>query len=87
MATGLYRRVRNPMYLGVVSAVLGQGVLFGRTGLLAYAAVVWLAFHLFVLAYEEPTLKARYGADYDAFRRAAPRWIPRLRPWRGGEAV
>ena len=50
--------------------------------LLAYAALLWLVFASFVRFYEEPTLAARFGADYDAYRRAVPAWLPRLRPWR-----
>jgi protein-S-isoprenylcysteine O-methyltransferase Ste14 len=78
---GLYRYVRNPMYVGVLATVVGQGLLLGNTSVLVYAAVLWLVFHLFVLFYEEPTLRARYGAEYESFRAAVPRWIPRLRPW------
>jgi protein-S-isoprenylcysteine O-methyltransferase Ste14 len=83
VVTGLYRRVRNPMYVAVTSLVLGQALLFGQPGLLFYAAAVWGAFHLFVLAYEEPTLRAQFPEDYERYRRGVPRWIPRLTPWRG----
>ena len=82
VVTGLYRFVRNPMYVAVVSAILGQGLIFGNVRLLAYGAVAWLLFHLFVLWYEEPTLKARFGPGYESFRAAVPRWIPRVTPWR-----
>src|SRR6202451_2794318 len=58
VTTGLYRYVRNPMYVAVVSAILGQVLLLGNIALLEYGALVWLLFHLFVLLYEEPTLKA-----------------------------
>ena len=81
VVTGPYRHVRNPMYVGVVAVVLGQALLFASAALLAYAAVLWLGFHLFVVAYEEPTLRARYGAEYEAFRGGVPRWLPRLSPW------
>jgi protein-S-isoprenylcysteine O-methyltransferase Ste14 len=81
VVSGLYRYVRNPMYVAVVSAILGQGFFFGNARLLGYGAIVWLLFHLFVLAYEEPTLEASFGLEYDAFRKAVPRWIPRLTPW------
>src|SRR5262249_40087029 len=77
---GLYRHVRNPMYVGVVSTIVGQALLFGSPRLLAYGAVVWLAFHAFVLAYEEPTLRATFGAEYEDFCAHVPRWLPRLRP-------
>jgi protein-S-isoprenylcysteine O-methyltransferase Ste14 len=84
VVTGLYRHVRNPMYVAVVGAVLGQALLLANAALVAYAALVWLAFHAFVLGYEEPTLRRSYGAEYEAFCAAVPRWIPRLRPWRSG---
>jgi protein-S-isoprenylcysteine O-methyltransferase Ste14 len=77
---GAFRFVRNPGYVGVVSLVLGQALLFGSGALLVYAALLALGFHLFVLAYEEPTLRATYGEDYERFCREVPRWLPRLRP-------
>jgi len=80
--TGLYRYVRNPMYVAVVSLILGQGLFFGNVRLLEYAAAVWLGFHLFVLLYEEPTLRQSFGADYQQFCANVPRWIPRLKSWR-----
>jgi len=78
VVSGLYRYVRNPMYVAVFSIVLGQGLLFGNLRLLGYGAVLWASFHLFVLAYEEPTLRAKFGTDYDRFRANVPRWIPRV---------
>jgi protein-S-isoprenylcysteine O-methyltransferase Ste14 len=81
--TGLYRYVRNPMYVAVVSATVGQGLLFGNIRVLEYGALVWLLFHVFVLAYEEPVLRATFPAEYEDFCREVPRWIPRLAPWRG----
>jgi protein-S-isoprenylcysteine O-methyltransferase Ste14 len=84
VVTGPYRRVRNPMYVAVVALILGQAALFADPRLAAYAAVIWLAFHLFVLAYEEPTLRRAFPQDYAAFTAAVPRWLPRLKPWRGG---
>ncbi len=82
VVTGLYRYVRNPMYVAVLSIVAGQGLLLGNARVLAYAAIIWLAFHIFVVAYEEPTLRRSFGAEYEAFRAGVPRWLPRLRPWR-----
>jgi protein-S-isoprenylcysteine O-methyltransferase Ste14 len=76
VVTGLYRYVRNPMYVAVVFAILGQGLLLGNLTLLAYGGVVWLLFHGFVLIYEEPTLRASFGAEYDSFCAEVPRWIP-----------
>jgi len=82
VVTGLYRYVRNPMYVAVVAAILGQALLFGSPTLLVYCAAVWLAFHLFVVAYEEPTLRAHYGPGYAAYRANVRRWVPRVTPWR-----
>ena len=82
VVTGLYRYVRNPMYVAVVAAVTGQGLIFGNVHVLEYAALAWLVCHLFVIAYEEPTLRATFGAEYALFCSAVPRWIPRLSPWR-----
>ena len=78
---GVYRYVRNPMYVAVLAAIVGQALLLGRLGLL-YAVAAWLAVAAFVRFYEEPTLTRRFGADYEAYRRAVPAWSPRLRPWR-----
>jgi protein-S-isoprenylcysteine O-methyltransferase Ste14 len=78
---GLYRHVRNPMYLAVAATIVGQGLILGRAGLLVYAAVFCVAVAMFVHAYEEPTLAARYGEQYEAYRHAVPAWRPRLRPW------
>ena len=78
---GLYRYVRNPMYLAVLGAIVGQALLLGQPGLLAYAAVILAAFVSFVRWYEEPTLRQQFGAEYDAYRNAVPAWWPRRRPW------
>ena len=82
VVTGLYRYVRNPIYVAVVALILGQGILFGDGRLLIYGGLLWLAFHAFVLAYEEPVLAESFGAPYKDFRANVPRWIPRLTPWR-----
>ncbi|HUO97129.1 MAG TPA: isoprenylcysteine carboxylmethyltransferase family protein [Rhizomicrobium sp.] len=78
---GFYRFVRNPMYVGVVTAIFGQGVFFADGRLFVYAAIVWVFMHLFIVAYEEPRLYHTYGAQYDDFRAHVPRWLPRLKPW------
>jgi len=80
---GLYRHVRNPMYLAVGAAIAGQGLLLGRAVLFGWLAVFALLVVSFVRLYEEPTLARRYGAQYDAYRRAVPAWLPRRRPWEG----
>ena len=82
VVTGLYRYVRNPIYVGVAAVIFGQAILFGDWRLLWYAALLWLSFHVFVLVYEEPTLKQTFGAQYEDFRANVPRWVPRLTPWR-----
>jgi len=82
VVTGLYRYVRNPMYIAVVSLILGQGLFFGSVLVLEYGVAVWVAFYLFVLIYEEPTLRKSYGPEYEEFCANVPRWIPHLRAWR-----
>jgi protein-S-isoprenylcysteine O-methyltransferase Ste14 len=78
---GLYRHVRNPMYLAVGALIVGQALVMGRPWLLAYAAAFWLVVAAFVRGYEEPTLSAQYGEEYAEYRRAVRAWRPRLRPW------
>lgn len=75
---GLYRYMRNPMYLSVTLIVLGEWLLTGSRALLIYWAVWFVAVNLFVMGYEEPTLRARFGASYDDYRRRVGRWIPRF---------
>jgi protein-S-isoprenylcysteine O-methyltransferase Ste14 len=77
---GPYRFVRNPMYVSVLALIFGQAFVFGSTRLLIYGVCVWVAFHLFVVIYEEPKLRRTYGAEYDEFVKKVPRWIPRLKP-------
>jgi len=74
---GSFRYVRNPGYVAVVSLLLGQGLLFGNAGIVLYAAIVAVCFHLFVVFYEEPTLRRQFGAEYAAYCCAVPRWVPR----------
>lgn len=80
---GLYRHVRNPMYLAVASTIAGQALILGRPALFVYAAIFCVVVAAFVHGYEEPTLTARYGEQYEAYRGAVPAWLPRLRPWDG----
>jgi protein-S-isoprenylcysteine O-methyltransferase Ste14 len=80
---GVYRFVRNPMYLAVGATIVGQALVLGQPGLLAYAAVFGAVVFSFVRLYEEPALKGQFGASYDAYRRAVPGWLPRLHPWEG----
>jgi protein-S-isoprenylcysteine O-methyltransferase Ste14 len=82
---GPYRFVRNPMYLAVVSTLVGQALLLGQVTLLWYAAAVAVAQAAFVHLYEEPVLRSRFGNQYDEYSAAVPAWLPRLSPWQGGE--
>jgi protein-S-isoprenylcysteine O-methyltransferase Ste14 len=83
VASGFYRRVRNPMYVSIVAIIIGQAFVLGSSELLIYAAVVWLIFHCFVTLYEEPRLARVFDRSYETYRANVPRWIPRRRPWRG----
>lgn len=76
---GLYRYVRNPMYVGILSILFGEALLFASWRLLEYAAVVFLLFFLVVLVYEEQVLKQKFGESYRRYCKTVPRWIP----WRG----
>jgi protein-S-isoprenylcysteine O-methyltransferase Ste14 len=79
---GLYRYVRNPMYLAVVAAVLGQAALLAQPVLAWYALLAGAAMVAFVYGYEQPALAQQFGAQYARYRAAVPAWWPRLRPWR-----
>ena len=78
---GLYRYVRNPMYLAVIASILGQAAILGSASLLAYAAILWFTVASFVAFYEEPTLSSEYGEQYATYRRAVRGWWPRVTPW------
>jgi protein-S-isoprenylcysteine O-methyltransferase Ste14 len=77
VAAGLYRWVRNPMYVAVMTIVLGHALYFGSLALLGYAACLFAGFHLFVTLYEEPHLAERFGESYRRYLQSVPRWIPR----------
>jgi protein-S-isoprenylcysteine O-methyltransferase Ste14 len=81
VVSGYYRHVRNPMYVAVLAAILGQAILFADDRLIVYAALVWLMFHAFVTLYEEPTLTRAFAAEYPEYCAHVPRWFPRLAPW------
>lgn len=85
VVSGFNRYVRNPMYLGLLTVIVGQALLFGRFSLLLYAAAGWVVTASFVHWYEEPTLTRQFGAEYEAYRHAVPAWWPRLRPWTRSE--
>lgn len=76
VVTGLYRYVRNPMYVGVLLVMLGEALFFGSLPFLEYTAI-WLAFvHLSVLVYEEPNLRRKFGESYEHYCASVRRWIP-----------
>jgi len=79
VASGLYRFVRNPIYVGLVLILIGHFFYFGYWWLLLYAALCFLVFHLFVTAYEEPTLRTKFGASYEDYLGRVPRWIPKFK--------
>jgi protein-S-isoprenylcysteine O-methyltransferase Ste14 len=84
VTVGPYRWVRNPIYLAALLVVLGEAWLFLSFPLLLYAGVMAAGVHLFVIGYEEPTLRRRFGDEYAEYRRHVWRWIPR-RPRRRAE--
>lgn len=75
---GLYRYVRNPMYVGVLNVILGQAIFYGSRLVFIYMAGAWLFFHMFVAFYEEPELHRLFGAQYEDYCRTVSRWIPKL---------
>ncbi len=79
VATGFYRYTRNPMYVGIVLILIGHFLWFKYLWLIVYAAVIFLAFHFFITLYEEPNLKSKFGAAYEAYLRKVPRWIPKFK--------
>ena len=83
VVSGLYRYVRNPMYIGVLVAITGEALLFWNLGLVIELVFVCIAMQAFVLLYEEPTLTHTYPAEYAEYRRHVHRWIPRRTPWEG----
>ncbi len=83
VVVGFYRYVRNPMYLGFGAGWIGLWVVFGHANVVAIAAVAAVAFavHLFVVFYEEPTLRKKFGAEYEEYCQHVRRWWPRVRGW------
>jgi protein-S-isoprenylcysteine O-methyltransferase Ste14 len=82
VVSGLYRHVRNPIYVAVVAVIAGQAVLFADWNLAGYGAALWLFFHVWVVAIEEPGLRQNFGAGYESYCANVPRWLPRFTPWR-----
>lgn len=75
VARGLYRYSRNPMYIGMLTVLLGEALLFRSWQMLAYAALMAAIFHSFVVFYEERTLQRRFGDSYITYRQSVPRWL------------
>jgi len=81
VVSGLYRFVRNPMYVGVLTALIGEAILFWDQRLLIEAVLMCIGFNIFIRSYEEPTLMRRHPEEYPLYKRNVPRWLPRLKPW------
>ena len=79
VTTGLYRYVRNPIYVGTLTIIIGHFLWFKTIWMLAYSVVVFLGAHLFAILYEEPTLKKNFGVAYENYCKSVPRWIPKLK--------
>jgi protein-S-isoprenylcysteine O-methyltransferase Ste14 len=87
VVSGFYRYVRNPIYVGFLAILLGEALLFGSFGLMKYTAVAWCIGAAGARWYEEPILARKFGAEYEAYRRAVPAWLPRLHPWTAERAA
>ena len=81
---GLYRHRRNPMYVGVITLVVGWSVLLTSPVLICYALLLAIIFHIRVLTHEEPWLESQFGSEWRQYRSRVGRWVPRLTPWRSG---
>lgn len=81
VTVGLYRLVRNPMYVGIILAVVGWSLAAGSVVLGVYTLVLFAAFHLRVRLYEEPRCARQFGEAWSRYAASVPRWIPRLTPW------
>lgn len=80
VVSGQYRHVRNPMYVAILAIVVGQSLVLGSVRLLAYAALLWLTFHSWIVWYEEPKLTRTFGSSYREYRQKVRRWWPGVRP-------
>jgi protein-S-isoprenylcysteine O-methyltransferase Ste14 len=79
VVSGAYRYVRNPMYVAIVVALVGEGLALGSVLVLGYSVAVAVAFDLFISLYEEPHLRKVFGTEYEEYRRGVRRWLPSLR--------
>lgn len=84
VVSGLYRYVRNPMYVAVAMAIFGQGLWFASLAVLEYGVAVVAGFYLFVLLYEEPKLRSTYGSEYEQYCAHVPRWLPNFQSSNSG---
>lgn len=84
VVVGLYRYMRNPMYVGVITLVVGWSVVLTSPVLMLYALILAIGFHIRVLTHEEPWLESQFGGEWRRYRAQVGRWIPRLTPWSGG---
>lgn len=82
VVSGLYRYVRNPMYVGMVTSFAGESILFEQQAMSISLVIVCLGMHLFVCFYEEPTLTRRYPLEYPIYKSQVRRWLPRFTPWK-----
>ena len=82
MVTGLYRHVRNPMYIGALLIIVGEALLFQSKGLIIYALASFVVINFFVQFFEEPHLANKFGETYERYCNSVSRWIPGLRPYR-----
>ncbi len=77
VSKGLYRMVRNPMYVGAALILIGEALVYQSWTLFGFAFLVWFPQHLFVIFYEEPVLKKKFGPEYAEYLKTVPRWIPK----------
>jgi protein-S-isoprenylcysteine O-methyltransferase Ste14 len=77
VVAGLYKYVRNPMYVAVIAILLGEAIFFMSASILIEAGIFFILANLFVAYYEEPILRRRFGLSYESYARAVPRWLPR----------
>jgi protein-S-isoprenylcysteine O-methyltransferase Ste14 len=84
---GLYQYTRNPMYLVVLGALISEAMIYRSLGVFTYSLIAFVLFHLFVIYYEEPKLSSEFGASYDQYRQAVPRWGIRVQPYSPNRAA
>lgn len=85
VVTGPYRHVRNPMIAGVIFMLVGETLVFRSFALMGWTALFVVANMIYLPLFEEPGLESRYGDEYRRYKRNVPRWLPRLRPWKGAD--